>query len=190
MEVIFGHSAQHQVVFLGPFGVGKTTALASVSDIEVASTDVVSAEVDLLDKQEGKTTTTTGIDYGEVRLSPTEKISLIGVPGQERFSAMTDILLPHNSAYVLWVYGDRDENLVECRRWLELLKNCNANAKMSMVVTRVKNEERRQKIVPYRELLSRYHPLAPVITGDPRRKVDVMQSIVMALSSPYMKIGA
>lgn len=189
-QVVIGHKMTHQVVFLGPFGVWKTTALRVVSDIDVVSTDVKTKEVELLERQEGKTTTTTGLDYGELKLSEEEHITLIGVPGQERFQDTVNALIHHASACVLWMYGDRDESLAECKNWLNLLKKHGVLTKMSMVVTRTTVENRIEKLKPFRELLSQYHPLAPVMTGDPRNKLDVIQSIVMALATPQMKVGA
>ena len=188
LQIVLGHTTEHQVVFVGPFGVGKTTALRTVSDIEVVNTDVASIEVDDEAKIAGKTTTTTGFDYGEWRFPDGAKVSLIGVPGQERFDAIWDIMLPRSSAIVLWLYGDRDPYLRDCTKWLDALAKRKAISRLAVAITRVTDENSETAIGPYRDLIEQYHPLAPVITADPRRASDVLQAITMALTSPYSPI--
>ncbi|MBP6718693.1 MAG: hypothetical protein KA173_07490 [Rhodoferax sp.] len=188
LQIVLGHTTEHQVVFVGPFGVGKTTALRCVSDIEVVNTDVFSTEVDEAAQTHGKTTTTTGFDYGEWCFPDGAKVSLIGVPGQERFEAMWDALLPRSSAIVLWLYGDRDPHLTQCTKWLNALAQRKAVSRLAVAVTRVPDQGAEKALDPYRNLIEQYHPLAPVITADPRRASDVLQVITMALTSPYSPI--
>jgi hypothetical protein len=185
LNIVLGHAIAHQVVFAGPFGVGKTTALRAVSDIPVVNTDVESSEVSPEALAQGKTTTTTAFDYGEWRFPDGARVSLIGVPGQDRFEAMWDLTIPRSSAIVLWVYGDRDPRLQDCAKWLNALAQRQAIARLAVAVTRIPNAEAETALEPYRAMVSRYHLLAPVITADPRRAADVMQAIMIALTSPY-----
>lgn len=39
-SAVVGATTSHQVVFVGPMGVGKTTAVKALSDIPIVSTDV------------------------------------------------------------------------------------------------------------------------------------------------------
>lgn len=188
MQIVLGNTVAHQVVFVGPFGVGKTTALRAVSDIPVVNTDVASSEVSAEAMAQGKTTTTAGFDYGEWRFPDDTRVSLIGVPGQDRFEAMWDVMLPRSSAIVLWLYGDRDPQLLECAKWLNALAQRQAVSRLAVAVTRTSSEAARTPLERYRDMISRYHPLAPVMTADPRRPTDVLQVITMALTSPYAAI--
>ncbi|MEN9373320.1 MAG: hypothetical protein RIR79_872 [Pseudomonadota bacterium] len=185
LQVILGHTTTHQVVFVGPFGVGKTTALRSVSDIPVVDTDVASSEVDAAMQSNGKTTTTIGLDYGEWSFPDGSRVSLVGVPGQDRFEAMWDTLIAHSSAIVLWVYGDRDPDLIELHKWLRALAQRKALARLAVAVTRFPTDYQDSALTPYRDIVERFHPFAPVITADPRNANEVMQAITMALTSPY-----
>ncbi|MBI3149589.1 MAG: hypothetical protein HYZ17_13855 [Betaproteobacteria bacterium] len=185
MEVVLGHTTEHQVVFVGPFGVGKTTALRTVSDIPVVDTDVASAEAMASGGHGTKTTTTAGFDYGEWTFPDGGRVSLIGVPGQDRFEAMWDLVLPRSSAIVLWLYGDRDRHLLECKKWLDVLAARKAIARLAVAVTRLPSDGAEELLNPYREAIRRFHPLAPVITADPREVTDVLQVVTMALCSPY-----
>ena len=188
LQVVLGHTTTHQVVFVGPFGVGKTTALRTVSDIPVVNTDVASSEISTDAALEGKTGTTAGFDYGEWRFMDGSRVSLIGIPGQERFNTMWDVMLPRSSAIVLWLYGNREGGLAECRKWLDALAERKAISRLAVLLTRVNDIEAERVLEPYRELISQYHPLAPVMTADPRRQPDVLQAITMALTSPYANI--
>ena len=87
-----------KVVFTGPMGAGKTTAIRAISDgAALLSTDVpISGAADAAAAAlagGGKTMTTVGLDYGECQLAPGHGVlKLFGTPGQERFRFMWDIL--------------------------------------------------------------------------------------------------
>ncbi|OQR63523.1 ATP-binding protein [Streptomyces maremycinicus] len=80
-----------KLVVSGGFGVGKTTAIASISDIPPLRTEeVLTAQgesVDSLHGIEDKTTTTVAFDFGRVGWDNPEPVELylFGTPGQPRF---------------------------------------------------------------------------------------------------------
>jgi uncharacterized protein len=184
LPVILGHSIVNRIAFVGPFGVGKTTALRTVSDIPVVSTEALSAEVASLGAT-NKTTTTVGFDYGEWQFPGGERVSLYGVPGQQRFDSMWDSLLPQSSAIVLWLYGDRPTVLDDARFWLNALAQRKALAKIAVALTRVQDDQLAVLMPQVRSVVQKFHPLAPVITADPREIADVVQAITIAMLSPY-----
>ena len=70
----------YKLVFAGPVGAGKTTAIQSLSDIEVVRTEAnATDEVRLL-----KQTTTVAMDYGRMNLPNGDQVRLFGTPGQKR----------------------------------------------------------------------------------------------------------
>ncbi|MCB1020497.1 MAG: ATP/GTP-binding protein [Bryobacterales bacterium] len=69
-----------KIVFLGPTGVGKTTAIRSI-----ATKPTVSTEAPWTGADGDKTTTTVALDYGERPFEEGGKLRLYGVPGQARF---------------------------------------------------------------------------------------------------------
>jgi uncharacterized protein len=85
-----------KIIIAGGFGVGKTTMVASVSEIPPLTTEEILTEasdgIDDLDGVERKTTTTVALDFGRITISPKHVLYLFGTPGQERFWFMWDEL--------------------------------------------------------------------------------------------------
>jgi signal recognition particle receptor subunit beta len=91
-----GVSTAVKVLVVGHFGVGKTTCIRSISEIEPLSTEeeITEASVgfDDLSGTPDKTTTTVAMDFGRLTLSDEVVLYLFGTPGQERFKEMWEEL--------------------------------------------------------------------------------------------------
>jgi signal recognition particle receptor subunit beta len=59
---------EHIILFAGPMGAGKTTAIRSLSEIPVISTEAANTDLATADKA----TTTVAMDYGEIGVTDEE----------------------------------------------------------------------------------------------------------------------
>jgi signal recognition particle receptor subunit beta len=81
-----------KIVIAGGFGVGKSTAVAQVSEIPVLTTEAamteVAAAIDRTGEVPEKTTTTVALDFGRITIDDQIRLYLFGTPGQDRFGFM------------------------------------------------------------------------------------------------------
>jgi signal recognition particle receptor subunit beta len=91
------HVTAVKFVIAGGFGVGKTTFVGAISEVEPLRTEaamtVMASEVDDSSKVTGKTTTTVAMDFGRLTVDETLVMYLFGAPGQGRFVFMWDDLV-------------------------------------------------------------------------------------------------
>lgn len=80
--------AEFKIVFTGPMGAGKTTAIAALSEVAPVRTEVENTDR----MSHDKAFTTVGFDMGRITLGDGQAVRLYGTPGQARFRFMWEIL--------------------------------------------------------------------------------------------------
>lgn len=174
----------HRIVFVGAFGVGKTTAIRAVSDIPVLRSDALISDPGADGTHApDKTTTTVAIDYGEIHIDTNERYALYGVPGQARFSHIWDMVLPRAFGVVLLANPELADDLALTTRWLQQISVHAPTATVLIGATRVTPEDD-AALAPYRRLIAPWHPTQPVFAMDPREPDHVrwMLATLLALA--------
>lgn len=81
-------SGAAKILVVGPLGVGKTTLIGTVSEIEPLSTEASMTQAGVRvdpDVDSGKKTTTVALDFGRLTIDGDLVLYLFGTPGQQRF---------------------------------------------------------------------------------------------------------
>lgn len=106
---------EFKILFTGPMGAGKTTAISAISDHEAVSTDVVNTDL----AQCNKELTTAALDYGQILLPDNSCVRLYGTPGQERFRFMWPILLNNAAGVIVLLNGEHPELLEHLEHYVD-----------------------------------------------------------------------
>lgn len=171
-----GHSQiDHKIVFAGPVGSGKTTAITAISDIAPITTDEIASDM----TTRRKPTTTVALDYGLIRLSPQHKLHLYGTPGQERFDFMWDIATRGAIGLILLLDNTRPTPFADMRFFAGSFRPFIDATRMVVGVTQMDQQDR-PGLDAYAGWLDELGLAAPVFRTDARRRDDV-STLVHAL---------
>jgi uncharacterized protein len=170
---------QHKIIFTGPVGAGKTTAIASISDIPPVKTDASASDM----TRDRKSTTTVAMDYGIMNIGGGEKIHLYGTPGQERFDFMWDILVTGGIGLVLLLDNTRADPFQDMRFFLQSFQSFIEKTGVAIGVTQM-DLSNRFSINDYHLHLKPFSLNPPVFSVDAREKSDVsllVQSLMYSI---------
>lgn len=175
---------EHVILFAGPMGAGKTTAIRSISEIEVVSTEADNTDRASFDKP----TTTVALDYGEIVLSDVEKVRLYGIPGQRRFEFMWRILAERAVGMVLLVDHRALDPVADMIEYLDEFAALLDRGGVVIGVTRVEEAPHRS-IGDYARALGALRPgeIVPVLPLDPRVAGDVRLALMTLVASIEMR---
>lgn len=159
----------YKVVFSGPVGAGKTTAIAAISDIEPFQTEELATD----EVKDIKENTTVAMDYGMMKLDNDDCIHLYGTPGQKRFEFMWEVLTEGGIGLVLLMNNNDKDPLNECEKYLDAFSEYIASTGVSIGITRMEVNST-PTIDDYHKLLKSRNICAPIIEVDPRESRDVV----------------
>lgn len=168
---------EHKIIFTGPVGAGKTTAIGSISDIEVVKTEAGATDETAL----RKASTTVAMDYGVIHLDGGGKVHLYGTPGQERFSFMWDILTVGGIGLMLLIDNAREDPLADLEFYLKAFKKFIDKNAVVIGVTRM-DLSPRPGLYTFHTKLAELGIKAPVFEVDARSRDDIKLMLQALLS--------
>ena len=155
-----------KLVFIGPPGAGKSTAIRSVSDLPPVSTEVLHSDE--------KRTTTVAMDFGEIRLDDGEVVQLYGIPGQDRFEFIWPMVADSAVAAVFMLDARSPDPMAVLQGYLDSFAETVRDAACLLAITH--SDQANPRLDPHaciRHLRARGVRM-PVLEIDPREKRDVV----------------
>ncbi len=174
----------NKIIFAGPVGVGKTSAITAVSDIPPAATEALATD----DTMAIKDNTTVAMDYGIINMEDGDKIHLYGTPGQERFSFMWDILTQGGIGLILLLNNKADDPLADLEFYLESFKDFINEREVVIGVSRM-DDRPRPGLYTFQTKLEQLGMSSPVFEVDARSKDDIKMLLMalMAMLNPSVR---
>lgn len=166
---------EQKIIFTGPVGAGKTTAISSISDIPVVKTEANATDDVVL----RKSNTTVAMDYGVLNLGNGSKVHLYGTPGQERFSFMWDILTVGGVGLVLMIDNAREDPLADIEFFLNAFESFIEKNAVVIGVTRM-DVKPRPGLYTHQKRLGELNKRVPIFEVDARNRNDI-KTLLLAL---------
>lgn len=167
-----------KILFVGPMGAGKSTAIGIVSDIAPISTEVSNSDKE----SSSKATTTVAMDYGEIALGDGVTALLYGIPGQERFSFMWPILAEGAMGAILLLDDRHKESCEHLIHYLDTFRSFAENGALIVGVGHVAHKSS-EVLAKYRFILEERSLALPLLVTDVRVKDNVLFLIELLISN-------
>jgi uncharacterized protein len=180
-------NVEHVILFAGPMGAGKTTAISSISDIPVVTTEAVNNDL----QRHTKEKTTVALDYGQITLAEGDVVRLYGIPGQERFEFMWSILEKRAAGLVLLLDHEAADPIADLDHFLDRFRALCRRGAVVVGVTRtdVSGDHDIQRY--YERLRARrdHMPIFEVDARDREQMVVLLTTLVVMMQSHCVEAG-
>jgi len=170
-------TAEQKIIFAGPVGAGKTTAINTISDIPTVGTEARATD----ETAQLKHNTTVALDYGVLNLGDGQKVHLYGTPGQDRFDFMWEILTQKGIGLVLLLDNRREDPLEDMRFYLENFRDFISDRAVVIGVTGM-DIKNRPGLYSFQNRLAALGMKPPLFEVDPRQREDVKTMLLALLA--------
>ena len=158
-----------KLLFAGPMGAGKTTAIRAISQIEPISTEVENTDF----IESAKAETTVAMDYGEITLDTGDTLRLYGSPGQKRFEFMWPLLARGALGVVVLIDNSRTDPLNDLDDYLSAFTEQIGAGRVVVAVGRLDTHPQ-PSLDDYIAAVAGRGQFLPVVGADVRRRDDVI----------------
>lgn len=158
----------NKLVFVGGMGVGKTTAVRAISDVEPVSTEMPLSEHASAEKSQ----TTVAMDYSSIELDDGELLHVYGVPGQRYLDFMWPLVCDGALGVIVLVNAGQPDAADDTASLLQEFGRIAPGASMAVGITRM--DEYPDFLVPaFRDALFAHGLRLPVMRVDARSATQV-----------------
>ncbi|MCF6224760.1 MAG: ATP/GTP-binding protein [Xanthomonadales bacterium] len=165
----------HKIIFTGPVGAGKSTAIKAISDTAVIHTEQQTTD----ETKEIKSQTTVAMDYGSIIIANNEKIHLYGTPGQKRFSFMWDILSKGGTGLILIIDASEESAIDDMNYYLENFKSLINETAVVVGITKT-DLDQKFSLDDFNQEMANQARVFPIFEVDARSPTDI-KALVEAL---------
>lgn len=178
-----------KLVISGNMGAGKSTAVAAISSVRPARTEV---PIFAGPMKNGKSTTTVGFDYGYLNLADGRKVHIFGTPGQRQYEFMCRILSKGAIGLIILIDHNSHQNVEEMEYFLHVFRKLIAETGAVVGVTHVDEAPEKSFDVYYEALERRglFLPVLPVDVREPDHVLLLLETLMTSLEYRDMPIYA
>lgn len=170
----------HKILFIGPMGAGKTTAIAAISDTPPITSEAENSDT----AQSIKATTTVAMDYGSIELQK-DVIHLYGIPGQPRFRFMWPILAMGALGCIILVDDSREDPMKDLDLYIEAFDEL--ISQQAFVVGIGRTDKSGAALEKYTTYFAEKGMFPPIFEIDVRDRGDVIMMLEILLINQEMK---
>ncbi|MCP4996963.1 MAG: GTP-binding protein [Gammaproteobacteria bacterium] len=158
----------NKIIFTGPVGAGKSTAIAMLSDIPPISTYGTISDL----SRERKAKTRAALDFGVMNLDGGERLHLFGIPNQECLDTMQNIIVEGGIGLVLLINNSAIDPFHDLHLFLDTFGSFIKQTRVVIGITRM-DEVRYPTIADYYLQLEERKHTIPIFEVDAREHEDV-----------------
>ncbi len=165
-----------KLAIIGEVGAGKTQLVATLSEIDPLRTEAKSS-IDI-----GKQYTTVGIDYGRISLSEDTALGLYGVPGQERYSFLWDIVNTNLWGLLVLIKSGETPDYDNLDKLLSFFSPAEHETACVVGITHSDMSENIEVAAlghEIRAMLAHHDIIAPVLSIDPRDRESAGSALLL-----------